>query len=54
MIMKWQWSVDMHKINKEWEWKWNLRILLKHLYIYENDDPNSENVLVGQQNHKHT
>lgn len=33
-------------------WEWNLRIFLKHLYIYENDDPNSENVSVEQQNHK--
>lgn len=43
---------DMQKQQKRWEWKWNLRIFVKHLYIYDNDDPNSENVLVGQQNHK--
>lgn len=38
---------DMQKQQKRWEWKWNLRIFVKHLYIYDNDDPNSENVLVG-------
>lgn len=37
-----------------WEWRWNLRRIFKHLYIYENDDPNSEIVLMERQNHKQT
>lgn len=28
--------------------KWNSRVFLKHLYIYEYDDPDSENVLRGK------
>lgn len=36
------------------ETKRDLRIFLKHLYIYDSDDPNSESVLGGQQNHKET
>lgn len=36
------------------ERKWDLRIFLKHLYIYDSDDPNSGSVQGGQQNHKET
>lgn len=39
---------------KKIETKRDLRIFLKHLYIYDRDDPNSESVLGGQQNHKET
>lgn len=34
------------------ETKWDLRIFLKHLYIYDSDDPNSVSVLGGQQNQR--